>query len=168
MSRCDKNDIIQIGTQYVLKIQGKGYDSKEDMAILEEDTLQAILDYLKIRGKDNNEPLFVSCATNTKGHRITTRSISRIFKNILVRFGLDSSLYTGHSTRHTGATFLSKSGADLRSIQEVLRHKDINTTTIYTHTEDRLKNPMEKIVQEYIREGRKIYGTSSTQSYINS
>ena len=158
ISRCNKDDIIQMGTKYVLKIQGKGYDSKDDIDILEEDTLQAILDYLKIRGKDEYEPLFVSVATNHKGNRITTRSISRIFKNILVRFGLDSSLYTGHSTRHTGATFLNKSGADLRSIQEVLRHKDINTTIIYTHTEDRLNNSMEKMVQEYIRKGRELYG----------
>ena len=166
MSRADKIDIIQVNQQYILKIQGKGYDSKEDFAVLEEDTLQAILDYLKVRGKDEYEPLFVSVATNHRGHRLTTRSISRIFKNILVRFGLDSSLYTGHSTRHTGATFLSKSGADLRSIQEVLRHKDINTTTIYTHTEDRLNNPMERVVQEYIRKGKELYGKE--QSYINS
>ena len=166
MSRADKIDIIQVNQQYILKIQGKGYDSKEDFAVLEEDTLQAILDYLEVRGKDEYEPLFVSVATNHRGHRLTTRSISRIFKNILVRFGLDSSLYTGHSTRHTGATFLNKSGADLRSIQEVLRHKDINTTTIYTHTEDRLNNPMERVVQDYIRKGKKLYGKE--QSYINS
>ncbi len=158
MTRSDKNDIIQIGNQYVLKIQGKGYDSKDDIAILEEDTLQAILDYLKIRGKDEYEPLFTSVATNHKGNRLTTRSVSRIFKNILVRFGLDSSLYTGHSTRHTGATFLKKSNVDLLDIQKVLRHKDINTTTIYAHTEDRLNNSMEKVVQEYIREGKKLYG----------
>lgn len=158
ISRCDKNDIIQVGTQYILKIQGKGYDSKDDIAVLEEDTLQAILDYLKVRGQDEYEALFVSVATNHKGNRLTTRSISRVFKDILVRFGLDSELYTGHSTRHTGATFLNRSGADLRSIQEVLRHKDINTTTIYTHTEDRLKNPMERVLQEYIREGKKLYG----------
>lgn len=165
ISRSNKDDIIQIGTQYILKIQGKGYDSKEDMAILEEDTLQAILDYLEIRGKDEYESLFVSVATNHKGNRITTRSISRIFKNILVRFGLNSTLYTGHSTRHTGATFLRKSGADLRDIQEVLRHKDINTTTIYAHTEDRLNNSMERVVQEYIREGKRVYGKE--QNYSN-
>lgn len=165
MSRANKNDIIQVGTQYVLKIQGKGYESKEDIAILEEDTLQAILDYLEVRGRDEYEPLFVSVATNHRGHRLTTRSISRIFKKILVRFGLNSELYTGHSTRHTGATFLNKSGADLIDIQEVMRHKDINTTTIYTHTENRLNNSMEKVVQEYIREGHKLYGKE--QSYIN-
>lgn len=161
IARCNKSDIIQIGTQYILKIQGKGYDSKDNIAVLEEDTLQAILDYLKVRGKDNFEALFLSVATNHKGNRLTTRSISRIFKKILVSFGLDSELYTGHSTRHTGATFLSKSGADIRSIQVVLRHKDINTTTIYTHTEDRLNNPMERVLQDYIREGRKLYGTTN-------
>lgn len=156
MARSDKNDIVQVGSQYILNIQGKGCDSKDDIAILEEDTLKAIIDYLEVRN-DNYEALFTSVATNHKGNRLTTRSISRIFKNILVRFGLDSSLYTGHSTRHTGATFLNKSGADIRNIQEVLRHKDINTTTIYTHTEERINNPMERVLQEYIREGRKIY-----------
>lgn len=158
MSRADKCDIIQIGTQYILKIQGKGYDSKEDKAVLEEDTLQAIIDYLKVRGKDNYKALFTSVATNHKGNRLTTRSMSRIFKNILVRFGLDSELYTGHSTRHTGATFLNKSGVKLQKIQEGMRHQSMDTTLIYTHDEDRLENPVERIMQEYIREGRKKYG----------
>lgn len=157
ISRSDKQDIINRG-KYVLMFQGKGCDSKDDMAILEDDTLQPILDYLKVRGDDEYLPLFVSCASNHVGNRLTPRSIRRIFKNILIRFGLNSSLYTGHSTRHTGATFLKKSGADLRDIQEVLRHKDINTTTIYAHTEDRLNNSMEKVLQEYIREAKRVYG----------
>lgn len=167
ISRSDKTDIVNIENRYVLMIQGKGCDTKDDMAILEEDTLQPILDYLKVRGKDEYEPLFVSCATNHKGNRLTTRSISRIFKNILVRFGLDSELYTGHSTRHTGATYLKKCKTDIEDIQQVLRHKDINTTMIYAHLEDRLENPTEGRLQDFIRKEReKKYG--STQSYSNS
>lgn len=166
ISRCDKKDIIQIGTQTILKIQGKGYDSKDDTAVLEEDTLKAISEYLEVRGQDNYEALFVSVASNHRGNRITTRSISRVFKNILVSFGLNSELYSGHSTRHTGATFLSKQGAELIDIKEVLRHKSIETTMIYTHTENRLNNPLERLLQEYIREGKKIYGKE--QNYINS
>lgn len=158
MTRADKCDIIQRGTQYILKVQGKGYDSKESKAVLEEDTLLAILEYLKVRGTDNYEALFTSVATNHKGNRLTTRSVSRIFKKILVRFGLDSELYTGHSTRHTGATFLNKSGVKIEKIKEGLRHKSLDTTLIYIHDEDRLINPVERNMQEYIREGRKIYG----------
>lgn len=168
ISRSNKMDIVNANGKYILQIQGKGCDSKDDFVVLEEDTLQPILDYLKIRGKDEYESLFVSCSSNYKGHRLTTRSISKTFKKILVRFGLDSELYTGHSTRHTGATYLNRSGkAELEQIQEVLRHKDINTTLIYTKLEDRLVNPMEKVLQEYIREEKeKAYGTK--QDYINS
>lgn len=160
VSRCDKEDILNIDGKHILKIQGKGCDSKDDISVLEEEVYQAIQDYLKVRGKDSYKPLFVSCAYNHKGHRITTRSIRRVLKNILVRFGLNSNLYTGHSTRHTGATLLNKSGkASLQEIQETLRHKDINTTTIYTHLENRIANPMEEVLQRYINEEKgKYYG----------
>ena len=160
VSRSDKEDILNIDGKHILKIQGKGCDMKDDISVLEEEVYQAIQDYLKIRGKDNYKPLFISLAHNHKGNRLTTRSIRRILKGILVRFGLDSSLYTGHSTRHTGATLLNKSGkASLQEIQETLRHKDINTTTIYTHLENRLTNPMEEVLQRYINEEKgKYYG----------
>ena len=168
VSRSDKEDILNIDGKHILKIQGKGCDMKDDISVLEEEVYQAIQDYLKIRGKDNYKPLFVSLAHNHKGNRLTTRSIRRILKGILVRFGLDSSLYTGHSTRHTGATLLNKSGkASLQEIQETLRHKDINTTTIYTHLENRLTNPMEEVLQRYINEEKgKYYGKK--QNNFNS
>lgn len=153
MERSNKVDIINMGSDYVLYIQGKGCDSKDEFVILEEDTLQPILDYLKIRGKDEFEPLFTSLATNYRGNRLTTRSMSSILKNILVRFGYDSELFTGHSTRHSGATYLQNSGrVPIEKIQEVLRHKDINTTLIYTKLQNRFKNPTERVLQEVIRE----------------
>jgi len=161
MARCNKNDIHDVDFKKVVNIQGKGRDTKDNFAVLHDDVFVAIQEYLKKRGHDEYEPLFISISNNQYGHRLTTRAIREALSQILNRFGLKSPLYSGHSTRHTGATLLNESGeAELQEIQEVLRHQNINTTTIYTHLKNRLDNPMEYVLQEYIKkERRKKNGT---------
>jgi site-specific recombinase XerD len=152
MSRCDKRDIHDINFVKVVDIQGKGRDTKDNFAVLHDDVYIAIQEYLKKRGHDEYEALFISLSNNQYGHRLTTRAIREVLSQILTRFKLESPLYSGHSTRHTGATILNESGmAQLQEIQEVLRHQNINTTTIYTHLQNRLEKPMEYILQEYIK-----------------
>lgn len=152
MARCNKKDIHDLNFKKVVDIQGKGRDSKDNFAVLHNDVYLAIQEYLNKRGHDEHEPLFISLSNNQYGHRLTTRSIREVLSQILNRFELKSPLYSGHSTRHTGATLLNESGmAQLQEIQEVLRHQNINTTTIYTHLNNRLENPMEYVLQEYIK-----------------
>ena len=50
--------------------------------------------------------------------------------------GLDSSKYSSHKLRHTAATLLLHSGVDVRTLQEVLGHDNLNTTQIYTHVDN--------------------------------
>ena len=49
------------------------------------------------------------------------------------KIGLDPRKYTTHKLRHTAATLMYQSGADIRVLQEILGHKQLNTTEIYTH-----------------------------------
>jgi len=75
---------------------------------------------------------------NQRGTRLTTRSVGRLMESHLVRVGLIN-LASPHTLRHSFATHLLDSGADLRSVQELLGHRNLTTTQIYTHvTKERL------------------------------
>ena len=66
------------------------------------------------------------------GKRLTTRSVGRLLEKYLRESGLDQRT-TPHTLRHSFATHLLDRGADIRSVQELLGHKSLVTTQIYTH-----------------------------------
>lgn len=78
--------------------------------------------------KNRDCPLFL----NRFGNRLTTRSVGRMLEKYLKMTGLDRRT-TPHTLRHSFATHLLDRGADIRSVQELLGHKSLVTTQIYTH-----------------------------------
>ncbi len=75
---------------------------------------------------------------NHRGTRLSTRSVGRLLEDYLLGLGLDPAS-SPHTLRHSFATHLLDRGADLRSVQELLGHRSLTTTQIYTHvTGDRL------------------------------
>ncbi|OIL92423.1 integrase [Oenococcus oeni] len=100
--------------------------------------------YLKVRGSvEDAAPLFASTSNNNEGGRMTTRSISGIAKSALRRAGFDSSRLTAHSLRHTAATLNLLNGGSLEETQQLLRHRNLNTTMVYLHHLKRAKNQSE-------------------------
>jgi integrase/recombinase XerC len=83
---------------------------------------------LRSAQNDAGTPVFV----NKFGRRLTTRSVARMLEKYLKLTGLDRRT-TPHSLRHSFATHLLDRGADIRSVQELLGHKSLVTTQIYTH-----------------------------------
>lgn len=116
----------------ILKVLGKG--AKERIVPVGEVALQALREYGLEQGKKwgraakGAAPVFL----NRLGDRITTRSVARILEKCLRAAGIAVKIGP-HGLRHTFATHLLNSGADLRAIQELLGHASLSTTQRYTH-----------------------------------
>ena len=81
---------------------------------------------------------------------MTTRSISRLVKDHLVDAGMDSDRLTAHSLRHTAATLNLLNGGSVEETQQLLDHRNINTTLIYSHALERAKNNSENRIAKAI------------------
>ena len=151
VSRADIQDIRTVGDDSALFIQGKGRDEKEEYVKIQPPVEDAIREYLKARGlADMSDPLFASTSNNSKGGRLTTRSVSGIVKDRLVAAGYDSSRLTAHSLRHTAVTLSLLGGEDLQKVQQFARHSNLATTMIYAHNLDRAKNKCEATIANAI------------------
>ncbi len=123
----------------LIKVHGKG--KKERIVPIGQKALNAISAYIKALGmKDGNtdRALFL----NKNGKRITTRSVRRILKQIAEKTGIPVNV-SPHALRHSFATHLLDSGADLRAVQELLGHESLSTTQKYTHLS------MDKLMEVY-------------------
>jgi integrase/recombinase XerC len=137
----------------VIRIRGKG--RKERLGSLGKYATEALKSYLQVRSqisatarpskaatrsatnpsgkstsKDN--PRDAATFVNKFGTRLTTRSVGRMLEKYILQCGLDGRT-SPHTLRHSFATHLLNAGADIRSVQELLGHKSLVTTQIYTH-----------------------------------
>ncbi|MBQ0140237.1 MAG: tyrosine recombinase XerC [Kurthia sp.] len=128
----------------ILTVRGKG--DKERNLYLNEQCLATLKSYLSVRPamlKDENQPaLFIS----QQGTRLTRQSLSKLVRKINDKSGLNKTKLSPHKLRHTSATLLYKSGADIRSLQQILGHSNISTTQIYTHVENK---EIQRVISEH-------------------
>lgn len=131
-----------------IRVVGKG--NKERFVYFGSACRKAIDAYLPERNKkvlSDNRALFGSRDNN----RISVTAVHRLVKKALLQAGLDSTQFSAHKLRHTAATMMLSGGVDVKTVQEVLGHENLNTTQIYTHIENtELKiaaeaNPLSKL-----------------------
>lgn len=131
-----------------IRVVGKG--NKERFVYFSASCRKAIDAYLPERNKkvlSDNRALFGSRDNN----RISVTAVHRLVKKALLQAGLDQTQFSAHKLRHTAATMMLSGGVDVKTVQEVLGHENLNTTQIYTHIENtELKlaaeaNPLSKL-----------------------
>ena len=111
----------------VVKVLGKG--NKERYVPVTDAALKAIKDYLATRPHpQGQDALFL----NKNGTPLTGDGLAYIFKNLAIQSGIARKI-SPHSLRHSFATHLLNNGCDLRSLQEMLGHKSLAATQVYTH-----------------------------------
>lgn len=115
-----------------IRVVGKG--NKERIVYFGTACREAIDAYLVERNKkvlSDNRALFGSRDNN----RISVSAVHRLVKKALLTAGLDPDQFSAHKLRHTAATLMLSNGVDVKTVQEVLGHENLNTTQIYTHIE---------------------------------
>jgi integrase/recombinase XerC len=128
----------------IITVRGKG--KRERLALLGPQAKAAIETWLKWREplagqRSRSQP---AVFLNKRGSRLTSRSVGRLLEKYLAQAGLDPRT-SPHTLRHSFATHLLDRGADIRSVQELLGHRSLATTQIYTHvTTHRLRESYHK------------------------
>jgi integrase/recombinase XerC len=124
-------------------VRGKG--KRERLALLGPQALRALQAWLleresmAVRGKTKT-----AIYLNKNGSRLTPRSVGRLLEKYLALAGLDPRT-SPHTLRHSFATHMLDRGADIRSVQELLGHRSLSTTQVYTHvTTNRLRDSYHK------------------------
>ena len=124
----------------ILRILGKG--NKERLVVCGAPARRSLSLYLAHREEFGPEKWENALFLNSRGGRLTVRSIERMVEQVARTAGLPGEI-TPHTLRHSFATHLLANGADLRLIQELLGHASLSTTQKYTHLE------LEQLMREY-------------------
>ena len=141
---------LNISDVYEDRIRVVGKGNKERIVYFGSACRKAIDSYMTERNKvvlTDNRALFGS----RNGNRISVTAVHRLVDKALLKAGLDPTQYSAHKLRHTAATMMLSGGVDVKTVQEVLGHENLNTTQIYTHIENtELKiaaeaNPLSKL-----------------------
>jgi len=132
-----------------MTVQGKG--EKTRLLPIGQKAIEAVNQWLEVRvqlAHMDEEALFVS----SKGRRLSQRAVQSRIDHWAKQTGMQQNIYP-HLLRHSFATHLLEASGDLRAIQELLGHKDISTTQIYTHLD--FKHLAETYDKAHPRSGKK-------------
>lgn len=151
VSRANIEDIRNLGGEMILYVCGKGRRDKTEFVKLPEPLLQAINEYLALRGNaPDDAPLFAGIGNRNRNGRMCTRTISQIAKRAMRSAGFNSRRLSAHSLRHSSVTLALLAGQSIQEVQSFARHANIATTTIYSHNVERIRSMCEASIAREI------------------
>lgn len=128
----------------LILVHGKG--DKERLVPFGDRAYEKLLVYLQeVRPELVKGRIVAELFVNYRGEPISRKGVWKRFKELEALSGVEAKV---HTLRHSFATHLLQGGADLRSVQELLGHSDLSTTTIYTHVTDK---QLEEAHEKYFR-----------------
>ena len=129
----------------MLRVLGKGRDGlKQDSVKIDDRLLELIREY--IREYKVNDYLFVSTSNNNNGGKVTGKTIRYIVTSIFKKANLDMERLSPHSTRHSTCEILLENGMPIQEVSEFMRHKNIQTTMIYSKEIDKRNTQAPSII----------------------
>jgi integrase/recombinase XerC len=134
-----------------LLILGKGKGSQKEAVSLSRPTVEAITDWLHERREINrNQPLFIALDRASYGHRLSGTSIYRLVDLVATAAGINKQL-SPHRIRHSGITAaLDATNGDVRKVQKLSRHADLNTLMIYDDNRQNVQGEISDLLSELV------------------
>lgn len=164
----DIQDIEIKNNEYIINILGKGHTEKDNYIKIIKPIYKVLKEYLDTRpNKKGIDPLFTSTSNRALNKRITKETLSQIIKDRFRQSGFDSVKLSPHSIRHTTATLLLKSGADIYKTQHHLRHRDPKTTMIYININNKEQDTSELDVYNQVFNNSKQKDIKDLKDAIN-
>lgn len=164
----DIQDLEIKNNEYIINILGKGHTEKDNYIKVIKPIYDVLKDYLDTRtNKRGIDPLFTSTSNRALNKRITKETLSQIIKNRFRDSGFNSKKLTAHSIRHTTATLLLKSGADIYKTQHHLRHQDPKTTEIYININNKEQDTSELDIYNQVYNNTKQNNLNNLRDVIN-
>lgn len=127
----DISDIEEIGGIRVVRIKGKGCDTKSQVMKVDTKLYDVIESYLLTREFKENDPLFVTHSPGKQSRRISKRTIQALVKKYMKVAKLPAERYSSHNLRHTCATLMLEQGKPIEEVQRHMRHSNPDTTMKY-------------------------------------
>jgi len=147
--RARKKDLRVVNNQLILYVQGKGRKSADEFVKIAEGVETAINDYLNKR-KDKNPYLFISHSNHSDIPYLSRTFFIGMFKRVLKDSGLEDTKITPHCLRHTAAAMNLLRGGSIEATRALLRHTNIQSTLVYAHHIQRMKDDSEYQIESFI------------------
>ncbi len=147
LHRMNVEDFVQKGEGGLLYVHGKGREAADSFVVIVPALIPAMERYKRLRGLVSHKaPLFVA-EKPVKGARLSVRGIQYIITKYLKQAGIKRNRLTAYSLRHTAATEALTNGADFKAVQDMMRHKSMNTTMKYDHMVRRIADGAESFIK---------------------
>ena len=137
VSKLDVGDLIKKDGRYTLRLQRKGHKEKDESICITDSIIDPINKYLSLRGAHlPGDPMFARCG-QCPGFRLSTITIGHVVTDAYSLIDIEGKTLSAHSLRHTAAECAMDSGATIYEVQQLLGHRDLNTTMLYLSGFDR-------------------------------